>query len=300
MTMVLLSVKIELDQFVRRITREDVYATLKFAAISAIILPVLPDQSFGPAPLDVLNPFKIWLMVVFISGINFLGYLLIKLVGPRHGIGLTGFLGGLVSSTGVTLSFAQRSQSEKGLAKPLALGIMVAWTVMFVRVVVEVAVLNPQLFQVLWVPILASALTGLGYCLYLYFSQRTDQSEEVDFSNPFELGPAVKFGFIYAAILLLSRTAQMYLGTTGIYLSSIGAGLADVDAITLSMAQLSRSAGGVSIGTAAIAIVLATMANTAVKGGIALSSGARTLRKALWPGFLLMLVTGLIVAFLVV
>jgi uncharacterized membrane protein (DUF4010 family) len=204
-----------------------------------------------------------------------------------------------VSSTGVTLSFAQRSQSDRGLAKPFALGIMIAWTVMFARVVIEVAVLNWLLFQVLWVPMLASAVVGLGYCLYPYFSQRTDQSEEVAFSNPLELAPAVRFGFIYAAILVISRAAQMYLGKTGKYLSRVGAGLADVDAITLSMAQLSQAAGG-EIGTAARAVVLATMANTVVKGGVVLTSGARALRRVLWAGFRLLLATGLGVAFLVV
>ena len=132
-----------------------------------------------------------------------------------------------MSSTGVTLSFAQRSQADSGLAKPFALGIMVAWTVMYARVVTEVAVLNRALLRVLWVPMLASAAVGLGYCLYLYLSQRTDRREEVAFSNPFELGPAVKFGLIYAAILLVSRAAQIYLGDTGVYLSSVAAGLAD-------------------------------------------------------------------------
>ena len=299
-TTVLLSLKLETDKLVRRITREDVYATLKFAVITAIVLPVLPNQTFGPAPLDVLNPYKIWLMVVFISGISFLGYVLIKVVGPRQGIGLTGLLGGLVSSTAVTLSFAQRSQQEAELAKPFALGIMVAWTMMFARVVAEVAALNRPLLGVVWVPMLASAVVGLGYCVYLYLSQRTDEKGDVAFSNPFELGPAVKFGLIYAAILLISKAAQTYFGTTGVYVSSIAAGLTDVDAITLSMAQLSGAAGGLNLSTAARAIVLATMANTAVKGGVVLTSGSRTLRKALWPGFLLMLATGIGVAFLVV
>jgi len=299
-TTVLLSLKLETDKLVRRITREDVYATLKFAVITAIVLPVLPNQTFGPSPLDVLNPYKIWLMVVFISGISFLGYVLIKVVGPRQGIGLTGLLGGLVSSTAVTLSFAQRSQREAELAKPFALGIMVAWTMMFSRVVAEVAALNRALLGVVWVPMLASAVVGLGYCVYLYLSQRTDEKGDVTFSNPFELGPAVKFGLIYAAILLISKAAQTYFGTTGVYLSSIAAGLTDVDAITLSMAELSGAAGGVTLSTAARAIVLATMANTAVKGGVVLTSGSPTLRKALWPGFLLMLATGIGVAFLVV
>ena len=106
-TTVLLSLKVETDRFVSALTREDISAALQLAVISAIVLPVLPNQSVLDVPFDVLNPFKIWLMVVFISGISFLGYIAIKLVGPEQGIGLTGFLGGLVSSTAVTLSFSQ-------------------------------------------------------------------------------------------------------------------------------------------------------------------------------------------------
>ncbi|MBN1579266.1 MAG: MgtC/SapB family protein [Anaerolineae bacterium] len=297
-TTVLLSLKPQMHTLAQRITREDVYATLKFAVITAIVLPVLPNQSFGPAPWDVLNPYKIWLMVVFISGISFLGYVLVKIVGSRQGIGLTGLLGGLVSSTAVTLSFSERSQKETALAKPFALAITVAWTVMFSRVVVEVAVLNTELLGIFWMPMAASAAVGLIYCGYLYFSQRTDEEGDVSFSNPFELGPAVKFGLIYAAILLISKAAQMYLPTAGVYLASIVAGLTDVDAITLSMAELS-STGGLDLTTAARAIVLAAMSNTVVKGGIVLSSGAPALRKALLPGLIAMLVAGVGVTFLI-
>jgi uncharacterized membrane protein (DUF4010 family) len=298
-TTVLLSLKLETDVFVQRITREDVAATLKFAVITAIVLPVLPNQTFGPPPLDVLNPYEIWLMIVFISGISFLGYLLIKGVGARQGIGLTGLLGGLVSSTAVTLSFAERSQRETELAKPFALAITVAWTMMFPRVIVEVAALNAALLRVLWLPMAAAALVGLAYCVYLYLSQRTHEKGDVVVSNPFELGPAVKFGLLYAAILLIAKAAQTYLGDTGVYLSSIVAGLADVDAITLSMAELSRVAGGVDLITAGRAIVLAAMSNTVFKGGIVLTSGSPALRRALWPGLALMLVTGVGVALLI-
>jgi uncharacterized membrane protein (DUF4010 family) len=202
-----------------------------------------------------------------------------------------------VSSTAVTLSFSERSRNESGLAKPLALAITVAWTVMFSRVVIEVAAVNANLLKVLWMPMAASAGVGLIYCVYLYLSQRTDKEGEVSFSNPFELGPAVKFGVLYAAILLVSKAAQMYLPTAGVYLASILAGLTDVDAITLSMAELSRT-GGLEQSTAARAIVLAAMSNTVVKGGIVLSSGSRALRRAMLVGFVAMLVAGIGVAFL--
>ncbi|HDQ73210.1 MAG TPA: DUF4010 domain-containing protein [Chloroflexi bacterium] len=296
-TTVLLSLKFETERFVQQITREDLYATLKFAVITVIILPVLPNQTFGPPPLDVLNPYKIWLMVVFISGISFSGYILVQIVSPRQGIGLTGLLGGLASSTAVTLSFSERSQREKDLTKPFALAIIVAWTVMFARVLVAVGTLNSALLREIWMPMLASALVGLGYCVYLYLSQRTSSEGGVDISNPFELGPAIKFGLLYALILLISKAAQTYLGDTGLYISGFVSGLADMDAITLSVTELSNT-GSIELTTAARTIVLAAMANTITKGSIVFTSGSSSLRRALWPGFLLILTTGTIFAFL--
>ncbi len=296
-TAVILSLKLETDQFARALTREDIVATLKFAVISVIVLPVLPDEAIFAAPFDVLNPFKIWLMVVFISGISFLGYVLIKVVGSQQGIGLTGLLGGLVSSTAVTLSFSERSNRDTSLAKPFALAITVSWVTMFVRVLVEVGALNMALLKVVWVPIAAAAGVGLLYCGYLLLSQRSDDKADVDFSNPFDLGSAIKFGLLYGIILLVTHAAQDFWGETGIYISSIISGLADVDAITLSMAELSKS-GGLALETASQAIVLAAMSNTVVKSGIVLLGGAAALKKALLPGVVLMLVTGIGVAFL--
>ncbi len=297
-TTVLLSLKLETDRLVQRITREDIRATLKFAVISAVVLPVLPRVSLGPPPFDVLRPYNLWLMVVFISGISFLGYVFIKLVGARRGIGLTGLLGGLASSTAVTLSLAKRSQSETGLDRTLGLAVIIAWVTMFARVLLEVAALNASLLRLLLVPMVSAALAGLAYAGYLYFLQHPDTQEDVAFSNPFELGPALKFGLLYAVILLISRAAQMYLGNAGIYVSSVVGGLADADAITLSIAELAGGSNGLDGGTAAQAIVLAAMSNTAAKGGIVLVSGSRGLRRVLLPGFLLMLVIGLGTVFL--
>jgi uncharacterized membrane protein (DUF4010 family) len=294
----LLTLKIETDRFVRALTREDFFAALQLAMISAIVLPILPNEAFLPAPFDVLNPFNIWLMVVFISGISFLGYVAIKVVGPEQGIGLTGLLGGLVSSTAVTLSFAERSKREAHLIKPLALAITVAWTVMFARILVEVGVLNMALLGIVWLPISAAGCAGLLYALYLHLSKNVTEKGDVAFSNPFDLMSALKFGLLYGIVLLISRTAQMYFGDTGIFLSSFISGMADVDAITLSMAELSHN-GQVALPTASRAIVIAAMSNTAVKGGIAIFSGSAALRKALAPAMGLILVVGLGVAFLV-
>ncbi len=296
-TTVILSIKLETDRFVRTLTREEFFAALQLAVISAIVLPILPNRSFLEPPFDVLNPFNIWLMVVFISGINFLGYVFIKVVGSDQGITLAGFLGGLVSSTAVSLSFSERSQRESGLAKPLALAITVAWTVMFTRILIEVGVLNQALLEVVWVPIAAAGVAALLYCVYLYFSKRRTEKSDLELTNPLDLASAIKFGFMYAVILVVSRTAHLYYGDAGIFISSILSGLADVDAITLSMSELSNT-GAIELSTASRAIVLAAMSNTATKGGIVLMGGSRGLRKVIWPGIVLILVTGVGVAFL--
>jgi uncharacterized membrane protein (DUF4010 family) len=296
-TAVILSAKIELKRFVARLTREDLVAALKFGVVTAIVLPVLPDRGLGPPPFDVLNPYKIWLMVVLISGLGFVGYLLIHIVGPRKGIGITGFLGGLVSSTAVTLSFSQRSRSQDGLARPFALAIMVAWTMMFARVLVAVAVVNRGLLPALLPPLAVAGGAGLAYGLWLHFSQPEGSREQVDFANPFELGPALRFGLVYAGVILFSRTAQLYLGDRGVYLSALISGLADADAITLSLADLSRS-GVLSLSTAAQAVVLAAMANTATKGAIVLATAGPSLKRAIAPGLALVLGSGLLAVLL--
>ncbi len=298
-TTVLLTLKLQTQSLARTLTREDVYSALKFAVITVVILPVLPRSGYGPPPFDVLVPYKIWLMVVFISGISFLGYLLIKVVGTQRGVVLTGLLGGLASSTAVTLSFAQRSREATGLARPFALAILLAWSVMFVRVLVEVAALNRPLLAVVWIPMAAGTVVSLTYCAYLYLAQRTGKQDEEDsFTNPFELGPALTFGLLYAVILLIANAARLYLGDTGVYLSSIAAGLADVDAITLSMAELSQPGKDLALSTAARAIVLAAASNTLVKGGIVLAAGSAPLRRVILPGLVATLATAIGVVFL--
>ena len=293
-----LTLKPQLHGFAQRISSEDLYATLKFAIISLIVLPVLPNQTYGPPPFDAFNPYNTWLMVVFISGISFLGYVLIKIVGSRRGIGLTGLLGGLVSSTAVTLSFSERSQDHPDLARPFALAITLAWTMMFGRIVIEIAVLNQALLSILWLPMGAGMLAGLVFCVFYYFGQRTDEGSDMELANPFELGTAIKFGLLFAVILVVAKAAQFYFQEAGLYAAAAIAGLADVDAITLSMAELAGSQGGITTSTAARAVVLAVISNTIVKGGIALSVGSKTLRRALLPPFLVILTTSSVVAFL--
>mgnify|MGYP006277796451 CR=1 FL=1 len=299
MTTVLLAVKGEMRNLAQVVTKEDIFATLQFAVITAIILPILPNQEFGPPPLDVLNPHNVWRLVVFISGINFLGYILIKIVGPRRGIGLSGILGGLASSTANTLSFSQRSNTQENLERSFGMAIIIGWTIMFIRVLVEVAVVNRTLLPKLWPAMAAMGFVGLVYSGYLFWSQNLIDEEELELSNPFELGPAIKFGLVFAVILVVSKAAEVYFGQAGLYLSSFLAGLADVDAITLSIADLSKSASGIGQETARTAIILAAVSNTIAKGVMVISLGSKRLRKVIWPGFVAMLVVGVVFAFFI-
>lgn len=281
-TAALLSFKGEMHRFAQNITRQDIYATLKFAVISAIVLPLLPNQSFGPPPFDVLNPYRIWLMVVLISGISFLGYVLIKLMPARNGVGITGLLGGLVSSTAVTISLSERSRQAPGLAMHFALSIILAWAVMFLRTPVEIGAVDPSLVSSVWLPMLAAASVTLLYGAFLYRRLGANVQEHVEFSNPFELGPAIKFGLLYALILLAARAAQLYLGSSGLYLSALFGGAADVTAITLTVAELHRT-GSLDAASAVQALVLAASANTVVKAAIVTFAGLPPMRKWVLP-----------------
>lgn len=291
----LLSLKMEMHGFARRMTREDLLATLKFATISAIVLPLLPDQAYGPPNLEVFNPFKVWLLVVFISAISFLGYLLIKLTGPSRGIGITSVLGGIASSTALTLSFTARSRDNPAYAPTLALGVLVAWMVMFLRVLLIVQVLAPGLREKLILPLLAPVIGGGIWCLVLYVRQRSERhANHPEYANPFELLPAVKFGLLFTLVLLVSRAAQVYLGDRGLLASSFIAGLADVDAIVLSVAQLASGADALASVVAVQAIVLAGLANTLSKGILVVAAGSPGMRKAMAPGIAFMLAGGVL------
>jgi uncharacterized membrane protein (DUF4010 family) len=279
--LLLLTLKDYLHRLARRVELADVEATLQFAVISVIILPLLPNEMFGPAPLNVINPYKIWLMVVLIAGLNFVGYLLVKVLGSEHGIGLTGVLGGLVSSTAVTLSFSQRSRKEPAQSQAFVLAIVIAWTIMFVRVVVMTGIISRPLAVSLGIPLGLMTLAGLAVCLVLFRRSRSRATGTVTTgANPFELGEAIKFGLLFGVVTVVAKAAQTYLGEAGLYLAGALAGLTDVDAIALSMANLAATSPE-STAVAARTIVIAVLANTATKTAMAASMGTPVLRRTL-------------------
>ena len=294
-TTLILSLKIELHSFARKLTQEDVFATLKFAVLGVVILPLLPNRSFWSPPFDLINPFQIGLFVVLMLGVEFVGYVLAKLLGPRRGIGLIGVLGGIVSSTAVTLGFTQRSRSEPAHSGSLALAILASWCVMLGRTLTVVSVLNTGLARNIWLPLAASMAAGSGYCLYLFLRPRQGaNADSAPFSNPFEMGPALRFGALFVLIQIASRWAQIGFGDLGIYLSSLTGGLMDVDAISFTMARMAGETLDARI--AGNAVLLAALANTILKGGMALSLGSSELRRAMLYGTVVIVAAGLLAA----
>ncbi|MDI1480982.1 MgtC/SapB family protein [Polyangium sp. y55x31] len=289
-TLALLALKRPMHRFAGRVSADDVYATVKFLILALIVLPVLPNRTYGP--LDVLNPFKIGMMIVLVAGISFAGYLATRLVGPNRGLLLTGLLGGLVSSTAVTLTYAGRVKKDPKIAAVCAVAIAVACSVMFPRMITVVAVVDRPLLPLLTPALGTMGGVGLALSLLLYHrwthgaraakaapgsaeDKRTE--EELKLRNPFELRQAVTFGLIYGVVLFVAKAAKVFFGTGGLYVSSVLAGLMEVDAITLSVAEMHRM--GLSGPVAATSITLAAVTNTIVKATIAVVVGGGALGK---------------------
>lgn len=283
----------------KHIEPADIEAVLKFSIITVIVLPLLPDHAYGPEPLNVLNPYKVWLMVVLISGINFASYVLVKVMGQEHGIPLTGILGGLASSTALTLGFSQRSRHEPQHASSFALGILIAWTVMFLRILVAVAVINKALAERLALGVGVLVVVSLVSCAFLFTRRKSGEKGTVSSgNNPFELGEAMKFGMLFAVVTFAAKAAEVYFGSAGLYIAGAVAGLSDVDPIALSMANLVDQKPDM-LGVAARAVLIAMMANTLAKASLAASVGAPELRRSILPLAFLLLLSGVGAAVLI-
>jgi uncharacterized membrane protein (DUF4010 family) len=221
-TTMLLSTKAQLRQFTTRVSKVDVIATLKFLVVAVVLLPILPDEPLGP--YGALNPYRIGFMVLLIAGIGFVGYVAMRLWGQGRGLLVTGAVGGLVSSTAVTLASAARAKQSPELAGLSALAVVIASTIMFVRVLVTIFIIERSLFlRVIW-PLGAMGLAGLGLCVFFYFRQHRGKPQQstVELTNPFELTSALKFGAFFVAILVVSRWATETFGAGGSYATPSG------------------------------------------------------------------------------
>jgi uncharacterized membrane protein (DUF4010 family) len=295
----ILAIKKWINRMIVRIEPEDISATLKFAIITAIVLPLLPDRNFGWGDWQYLNPYKIWLMVVLISAINFVSYVLMKAIGEESGIGLTGLIGGLISSTAITLGFARRSVAEPELSTSLTMGVILSWSVMVVRIVALVVLLRPELIGGLTISLTMLLLPGLIYAFYLWKSDRETAQTTIAKKrpNPFELGEAIKFGLLFGGVTFIAHVARDLFGESGVYAASALSALTDVDPIVLSMAELAGQNGG--FGPVAVrAILIAAFTNTVTKGVMVLALAHPTMKKRMAPA-LVLYAAGALVAFFV-
>jgi len=282
-TTLLLSMKAPLHQLAEKIQEAELYAILKFGIVSVIVLPLLPNRAFGP--FNVVNPRVVWWMVVLISAVSMLGYVLMRFMGARHGIAVTGFLGGLASSTAVTAGLSQKArEADSTVARYFALGIIIASTIMYFRVLFLAAVIAPGLSRELALPIVVPGILGAALSLVLWRKKEGEAEARLDVKNPMELGQAIKFAVLFAGVLFAARAAHHYFGSAGVYVASGLAGLTDVDAITVSMARLAHD-NVMAPSTAGASILLACATNTIVKAGIAYMTGGPSLRKLITPLF---------------
>ncbi len=289
----LLYLKEPMHRAVGAMRERDVTAVMQFALVTMVVLPVLPDRAFGPHA--VLNPFRIWLMVVLIVAINLAGFVAHRLAAARTGALLGGLVGGLVSSTATTVSYARRSRDAgegngaQASASLAALVIVVASAVALLRVMVEIAVVAPRHFRDIAAPLGALALWMALLCARAWWRGRRHQAEKMpEAANPAELKPALLFGALYAVVTLAVAFAKERFGDTGLYPVALLSGLTDVDAITLSTVNLA-AAGRLEAVVTARLILLAVLANLAFKGACALVLGSPALRKriAAWFGLAL-------------
>ncbi|HEX7184607.1 MAG TPA: DUF4010 domain-containing protein, partial [Thermoanaerobaculia bacterium] len=274
---VLLHLKEPLHRFAGRIGERDIWAIMQLVLIALVILPVLPDRAFGP--YGVLNPYQIWWMVVLIVGLSLAGYVAYKLFGAGAGTALSGVLGGLISSTATTVSYARQSREtpkDPERARLAALVVMIASTVVFGRVLVEIAAVAPRQLVAMGPPI--GAMLGVAVLISIgaWFLGRDSEAEPPKPENPAELKSALVFGVLYAAVLLAVAFARDRFGTAGLYAVAGISGLTDVDAITLSTSRL-VDGGGVDPRTGWRAILLAALSNLVFKAGIVAALGSRGL-----------------------
>ena len=283
-TTLLLSYKPVLHEWLGRLESNELRAGLQLLLISVVLLPILPNQGYGP--WQSINPYIIWWMVVLIAAISFVGYFAMKIAGARRGVIMTGLFGGLASSTAVTLHFSRLAQTSAAFGPMLATGILLACGTMFPRTLLVASLLNPDLFQLLLLPAAVMALLTYLPALFYWRAQKHKKpTAESPLSNPLELKTALKFGFLLALIMLLGKALQQWFGEIGVLALAAASGVADVDAITLSLARMSQTELVLPI--AATGIVLAAASNSLVKGGMATVIGGR--RMGLQVGLPLMI-----------
>ncbi len=258
----LLHLKDTLHYWLRALDRQEMTGTLQFLLVSVVMLPLLPDSDFGP--WDALNPYQLWWMVVLISGLSLVGYFATRVAGTNNGVLATSLTGGLVSSTAVTLSLS-RMYRDIGNAPVIAAGILLACGTMFARVIVVVAVIRQDLVVPMLAPMATGVITLLAIALLIWRRGGDDAGGAApEVRNPFQLVPALQFGALLALVMLGAEALQHWFGDAGLYLLSLFTGLADVDAIVLSLSP--KAGEDLTVDMVILCVAIAGATNTLMKG----------------------------------
>ncbi|MFH0875229.1 MAG: MgtC/SapB family protein [archaeon] len=290
----ILSFRIFLHQMVRKLNRKEFYDTLKFLIVAFVILPLLPNRFFGP--LDAFNPYETWLIVVLVSGIGFLGYLLLKYVNSRHGIELTGLIGGIVASTPLVLTMASKSRSDEKSSIHYVYASVLSNSTMFFRILIIVFIITGHVSTPLLLSMALMSLVGIIWTIF-FWKKKEQIGTKIDFKSPFTLGPAISFAVLYAAIIFLSKHAVTFLGASGIFATSILSGFANIDAIAITLSKLAQT--GLDNKLVAIALCLAACSNTLVKIFISYFFGSKEFFRKIIGVFSMTFIVGAATALLV-
>lgn len=270
----LLGLKPQLHGLLERLEHRELFATLKMVLISALVLPLLPNEGMGP--WQALNPYHIWWMVVLIAGISYVGYFAMKLIGERKGVLLTGLFAGLASSTVATINLSRLARTNAAGPDLLTAGVLTAGATMFPRLLVIVGAVHwPLAVPLAWPLVVMSAASYAAAGWFWFRSGSQPAGGGTHVSNPFEIRPALLFAALLAGLMVLSRALADAAGDTAVYLLAAASGLADVDAIALSLASM--VADPLAPRVAGTGILIAAISNTLVKAGLALGIGGRAL-----------------------
>ncbi len=273
-TTVILYTKKPAHSFIRLITEDEFYATLKFAIIAFVILPFLPKDVYW----GFFNPYEIWLIVVIVSGIEFVGYVMMKLLTPRKGIAIMGLLSGIISSTALVLNASRESKKGSALTNSLAFSSALASSTAFLKIIIIVYIINRAIVNEVALPMIIMFILGMTGAFFLWKRGKVEEEvRSINLKSPFTLSPALKFGVFFAFTIFLTTFANRYLGVSGVYASSAIGGIANLNAPTVSLAALVP--GEITAKVAALGIVIAASINTISKVLMAFLLGSREFSK---------------------
>lgn len=288
----LLDLKPTLHRWLRLMEHRELSAALQLLVLSAVILPLLPDAGYGP--YGALNPYRLWWAVILIASMSLCGHIAMRFTGPQRGIFWTGLLGGLASSTAATLTLARRTRAEPGLTDAAVAGTLAACGMMFLRMTVIVFSLQPGLGRPLGVPMVAAGIALLGLGAWQWKRRRSGDvaSAGVDpVAPPFDLSTALGFGAFLGVMAVLTQASKEWLGNPGLYALAALSGLADVDAIIITVMRM-QAADSLAVAAAVSAVGIAVAANMVAKALIATVAGGTSLGRRVTVGYGLSIAVG--------